>query len=34
MPGWSEFHGWMAFDELSEDDGVTRAFTIGLPLDR
>lgn len=32
MPGWSEFHGWMAFDELSEDDGVTRAFTIGYRL--
>ena len=32
MPGWSEFHGWMAFDELSEGDGVTRAFTIGYRL--
>lgn len=32
MPGWSEFRGWMAFDELSEDDGVTRAFTIGYRL--
>ena len=32
MPSWSEFHGWMAFDELSEDDGVTRAFTIGYRL--
>ncbi|MYD15232.1 MAG: phosphoribosyltransferase [Gemmatimonadetes bacterium] len=32
MLGWSEFHGWMAFDELSQDDGVTRAFTIGYRL--
>ncbi len=32
MPSWSEFHGWMAFDELSEDDGLTRAFTIGYRL--
>lgn len=32
MLGWSEFHGWMAFDKLSEADGVTRAFTIGYRL--
>ena len=29
MLDWSPFHGWMAFDALSEDDGLTRAFTIG-----
>ncbi|MDE2721617.1 phosphoribosyltransferase [Candidatus Palauibacter polyketidifaciens] len=29
MLKWSEFRGWMAFDRLSEDEGVTRAFTVG-----
>lgn len=32
MLEWSEFHGWMAFDRLSEDVGVTRAFTVGYRL--
>ena len=32
MPSWSAFHGWMAFDRLSENDGLTRAFTIGYRL--
>ena len=32
MPGWSAFHDWMAFDRLSESDGLTRAFTIGYRL--
>jgi len=32
MFGWSEFHGWMAFDQLDEGDDLTRAFTIGYRL--
>ena len=29
MPHWNPFHGWMAFDDLDEDVGLTQAFTIG-----
>lgn len=32
MVHWYEFHGWMAFDELSEGIGVTRSFTIGYRM--
>ncbi len=32
MVGWTPFHGWMAFDELAEDRGLTRAFAIGYRL--
>ena len=32
MPGWQVFHGWMAFDRLSENKGLTRAFTIAYRL--
>ena len=32
MPSWNAFHGWMAFDALDEDFGLTRAFTIGYRM--
>ena len=32
MVHWYEFHGWMAFDELDEGIGLTRAFTIGYRM--
>ena len=32
MPGWTKFHGWMAFNELDENYGLTQAFTIGYRL--
>ena len=32
MVHWYEFHGWMAFDELSDGIGLTRSFTIGYRM--
>ena len=32
MPRWNPYHGWMAFEDLDEDYGLTRAFTIGYRL--
>ena len=29
MPHWNAFHGWMGFDYLDENVGLTQAFTIG-----
>ena len=30
MPQWRPFYGWMAFDNLNQGFGLTRAFTIGF----
>ena len=32
MTQWSKFHGWMRFRYLDEDEGLTRAFTVGYRL--
>ena len=32
MLNWTAFRGWMAFDELDEAYGLTRAFTIGYRM--
>lgn len=32
MGQWDEFHGWMKFRYLDEDEGLTCAFTIGYRL--
>ena len=29
MASWERFHGWMAFENMDQGDGLTMAFTIG-----